>query len=56
MKIRYVVLASVIAVATLAYGQDYNNRIGVDVTPKRQVEINRENAKRDAIERQRGRE
>jgi hypothetical protein len=48
MKIRFVVLASVIAASGTAYGQNYNNSIGVDVTPKAQVEINTENAKRAA--------
>lgn len=48
MKISYVVLASALAAATMAYGQDYNNRIAVDVTPKAQVEANRENDKREA--------
>ena len=37
MKIRYALLASVIAAASSAYGQD---GIGVDVTPQRQIEQN----------------
>jgi len=48
MKIRYAMLASVVLLASSAYGQDYNNRIGFDVTPRAQIEINRENDKREA--------
>ena len=48
MKIRYVVLASVVAIASSAYGQDYSNSIGVDVTPRAQVERNSENEKKVA--------
>ncbi len=39
-------LAAVVVVTVSAYGQD--TRIGVDVTPKAQVEENKENDKREA--------
>ena len=42
-----------IATATIAYAQDYNNRIGVDVTSQAQLERNRENDRRAAEERAR---
>jgi hypothetical protein len=48
MKIRYAVLASVVAASGTAYGQNYNNSIGVDVTPQAQVERNREDDKKVA--------
>ena len=48
MKIRYAVLASVVAIASLAYGQNYNNSIGMDVTPQAQVERNKETDKKVA--------
>jgi len=35
-------------VATTAYGQDYSNSIGLDVTPRAQVERNSENEKKVA--------
>ena len=44
--LRYAVLASVVAASGTAYGQSYNNSIGVDVTPQTQVERNIENDKK----------
>jgi hypothetical protein len=41
-----------LALAQEGSGQDYNNRIGVDVTPQAQVDRNRENDKKELEERQ----
>jgi len=48
MRIRYAVLALLIAASGRAYGQNYNNSIGLDVTPEAQVKRNGENDKKAA--------